>query len=389
MRKFNFNPIILSNKFAGRLSFILKHRDSTLQLFVQTFTVIILFIGGLGLFNENYVNTISAIFGLIIIVFLLVEGRNLKIPKHFVLFSIFILILTLSLSWSRVFIPSFRQGMLFVAGWSFWLISYNVRKDITGWILNLIVILGIGFGILFVLNNFYHWPISRGLSLFLTPSKTGQFHFHIGDYWAIIGLITIFRLTKTPKQPFYWLMIPATAYFLFSSMSRGGIVALAVGIIFLILKGKIRISGRTKIIIASILTGLFVVNSISKSTFLSRPYFIQAIAGLKIYPFGVGLGNFSGISNNPKTHLFGLSRFSLYTHNIILEMISAVGILGLVFLIWFIFVIFDVFFQSKNKNLVFQAIFVVISTNFMFDYTYFIPTMCWLWFISLGQAQKE
>jgi uncharacterized membrane protein AbrB (regulator of aidB expression) len=68
-------------------------------------------------------------------------------------------------------------------------------------------------------------------------------------------------------------------------------------------------------------------------------------------------------------------------------MISGMGILGLIFAAWLVYVTWDII--KSPKNFLYGAIFLVIAVNFMFDTTYYIPTMLWLWFASLGVAQTE
>ena len=44
--------------------------------------------------------------------------------------------------------------------------------------------------------------------------------------------------------------------------------------------------------------------------------------------------------------------------------------------------------QNKN-NLVYRLIFITLFVNFFFHSTYFIPTMLWMWFGSLGLAHNK
>ncbi|OGM59246.1 hypothetical protein A3A75_03925 [Candidatus Woesebacteria bacterium RIFCSPLOWO2_01_FULL_39_10] len=110
--------------------------------------------------------------------------------------------------------------------------------------------------------------------------------------------------------------------------------------------------------------------------------------GLIKNPFGIGVGNFVYTSYANKDFISGLNSFSFYAHNIFLEVISGMGILGLSFIFWFIKV-FTKVMNSSNSRIIFTAIFLVLTVNFMFDITYFNPTMMWLWFISLGLAQNK
>jgi O-antigen ligase len=107
-------------------------------------------------------------------------------------------------------------------------------------------------------------------------------------------------------------------------------------------------------------------------------------------PFGIGVGNFTTISGSSTTNqLLNMRGFSGLTHNIALEFLVGMGVLGLTFVAWLAQVLKSVWKNKEQKNLLFQAIFITLGVNFLFDYTYTIPAMLWLWFMTLGLGQAR
>jgi O-antigen ligase len=96
------------------------------------------------------------------------------------------------------------------------------------------------------------------------------------------------------------------------------------------------------------------------------------------------MGNFRIISLDSANHLWGMDTFSFIAHNIILEILTGMGIVGFSFLVWLVVILKDVWHNNRGKDIVYQALFVALGVNFLFDTTYIIPTMLWLWFASLG-----
>ena len=84
----------------------------------------------------------------------------------------------------------------------------------------------------------------------------------------------------------------------------------------------------------------FSLLSINKVTLGSRDYYIQSISALTRYPLGVGYGNFSKISNDPRFHPFGLNDYSSYAHSLIFEWIGGVGFVSLLGLLGLLFLMF-------------------------------------------------
>ena len=131
---------------------------------------------------------------------------------------------------------------------------------------------------------------------------------------------------------------------------------------------------------------LIILAAFKKTTLFSRPYFLQGIVGIYKYPLGVGVGNYKIITLDRTTNIFRATSFSPMAHNIIIEIISGLGIFAISFIFWLVEVINYVFKKNNNNNNLWAAVFLGLSINFLFDFTYFIPTMVWLWLISLGFA---
>ncbi len=68
---------------------------------------------------------------------------------------------------------------------------------------------------------------------------------------------------------------------------------------------------------------------------------------------------------------------------------TGMGIFGLVFIAWLFKIICDLWSKKFAQNLIYQAVFFALATNFFFHSTYFIPAMLWLWFMVLGLAQAD
>ena len=76
-----------------------------------------------------------------------------------------------------------------------------------------------------------------------------------------------------------------------------------------------------------------------------------------------------------------------WTHNLVLEIISGLGIFSTIFIVW----LFNVFktFLHKDSPIPYEALFLAIFVNFTFDITYIIPTMLWLWFTAFALAPHQ
>ena len=364
-------------------------RTTTNYFFIIIFAFL-LFMGGFGT-NIIFWNSVGSLFGIILLIYLVLKQGPLKIPPHFYLFITFLALFVLSLIWSIDFTESFKFLLLFVGGCTFWLAFYNLKHKIENKFELMILFLGIAFGGLAFAGILFQWPQMEGLSLIFNPSLAHTHH-HIGDFWAVVTVVAVYKLFKSPRNYLLWLFIPVALFLFAISLSRAAYLSLFAGVLFLAYKeGILKNIGKYKfisIIFAVSLLSLFFLVATQKSILFSRPYFIQTFLGLIKNPFGIGVGNFVYTSYANKDFISGLNSFSFYAHNIFLEVISGMGILGLSFIFWFIKV-FTKVMNSSNSRIIFTAIFLVLTVNFMFDITYFNPTMMWLWFISLGLAQNK
>ncbi len=346
-----------------------------------------LIIGGLGISTE-LINSLAAIFSVVLLLFLVIKKGELQLPKYFSLFIIFLLFFGLSLIWSVDFARSLSFFALFIAGAIFWLLFYNHKLNFSNWFEKIIIVLGLIFGILFFFKGIYKGGLIQDFSLFFYFS-INRAHNHIGDLWALISLIVFYRLTSNQRKFLYWLLLPICIYFLFISMSRSAYIALSAGIIFVTFKrGLFRKYKLVFFIFISVILSLFFYIATKKSLLFSRPYIVQSLVAMKNYPLGVGVGNFGFISKDSKNHILGLSGYSRYTFSLPFEMAAGLGILSIVFLYFLVRVTYDLVVSGNEDTLLYRAIFLCLTVNFLFDYTYFIPTMLWLWFLSLGLVQS-
>jgi hypothetical protein len=193
------------------------------------------------------------------------------------------------------------------------------------------------------------------------------------------------------KKKFLWFVISlVSVYFVAISLSRAAYVSLAGGVFYLLsFLGKKDINKKflTAIIFASLVFIFYA--GMQKSMIASRQFYFQSLLGLINYPFGVGLGNFKFISLDVRNHIFGFSASAIYAEGIVFEFLSGLGILGIAFIYWFFKVTLKTILTKTKKPILEVAMLTVLSVNFLFDYTYFIPTMIWIWFTCLGIAQAK
>ena len=103
---------------------------------------------------------------------------------------------------------------------------------------------------------------------------------------------------------------------------------------------------------------------------------------------GLGMGNFGEVSGDIQNHVFGLSNYSSVAHNVLLEFLVGMGIMGLLFWWWFIKYAVEPFVMEKVESSLVSGLVVALGVNFLFDYTYFIAPMWWLFMFLLGRMKK-
>lgn len=345
---------------------------------------IFLFFGGMGI-ETVLVQYFGIAVGVLMLVLAWFWKKKLVLPHGFILYTLFLLLFLLSLTWSQNVKTSFEYFTLFFGGGLFWLSFYNLQKEIGKEFENILILLGIVFGGLFLTYKITgDIPVKSGT--LYTLSSLYKNHNHLGDYWAIILTIAGYHMIRGQKR-WHWLLLIPGIYFLTTSLSRTAFLSLAVGGYFVFLKqGWIKGHKKFFRLFLALIVVLFLFTGMQKTTLFSRPYFVQGVVGLFRKPLGVGVGNFGLISSDPANQLLGAANFSSMAHNIVLEVFAGMGFLGMVFAVW-LFSVAKSVWNSNNRAVVYQAAFIILMINFFFDTTYFIPAMLWLWFMFLGLAQ--
>ena len=347
----------------------------------------LLFLAGLGI-EISIVQYAGVVFGILLLVLSIVWQKKIKFPPGSLSYIIFLALMLLSITWSKDRQASFEYLVLFSGGGLFWVSFYNLKKELEGGFAKLIIILGLIFGMMFIASSLLGINSINAKSLYLQASIYKN-HNHLGDLWALVLVVIAYSLIKTQKR-LYWLIASVGVYFLVVSLSRAAYVALAAGLIYLFTKQSWSARYKKALkLFALVFVVLFVFAGAQKITLFSRPYFVQGIVGFVRSPLGVGMGNFSIISSDQANHLFGMDAFSSIAHNIILEILTGMGVFGFVFLVWLAIILKNVWHNNKKNDIIYQTLFVVLGVNFLFDTTYFIPTMLWLWFASLGLSLSK
>jgi len=305
---------------------------------------------------------------------------EILLPKGFKLFVVFLVLLFLNVLWSGHKASTREYFVNFVTSGLLWISVFNLRQFFLPRIDKLIVVAGVFFSVFFFISYFSGINvIDNGWSFFsYNPASN---HMHLGDLWVIIAILCVYWL----KQKFRWRILPLlgiSIFLLAISLSRSAYLALGVGLFYLYFQ-KVKPGWIVKISIL-IIPVLFIFASFSKSIFSARPYFIQGLQGIINRPFGVGMGNFFEISRR-----YFETKLTTIAHNLILEVFVGMGIFGLVFVGWLTSIVVDIIRSKGKSGLVYAGIFFAILANFMFDTTYTIPTMLWIWFMSLGLAQPS
>jgi hypothetical protein len=353
--------------------------------FVAYTFFVLLVIGGYGIWIFE-VAGIGLLSGLLLLLLVRVYKKTIKFPKGVFIYIIFLVILVTSTLWTVDLRPTLEYILLFSSGGLFWIVFYNLKGELRSEIEGVIILLGLTFGSAYLFHRYFQEVTFNTWSLYL-PATT--VHSHIGDLWAAILIITLFRFFKERKKNYLSLSILGV-YFLIASLSRSAYLALAIGMLYLASK-KGWLSRYKKLTFtgAVLMLTMFIFGGLHKTIIFSRPYFIQAILGILKNPFGIGIGNFLTISQDSVYQVFGITGLSVVTHNIILEVLLGIGVFGVVFVLWLYFVTKGVLGNKNTKSYVSQALFITLGVNFLFDYTYFIPTMLWLWFAALGLSQPS
>lgn len=381
----------------------LKRIYSKTILYFKNFTVfafwliltVFLFVGGLGI-EKIWIPWGLTVFTSVTLLILIYVRKVLSLPRYYIFYFLFIGLMAVSILWSKNSYNSTTYILLFLSGGLLWLTIYNLNliNNKTGAIVEKIFsLLGIVWGTWFIVEKLLG---NRSIGSFgLVKYASASFnHHHVGDFFVPIVLVAIFNLLegcfvrsperkKQLKVVGFWLLITiAGALIVFTSLSRSAYLALLVGILFMSGNYVNKTYGKMLFISFLVVIAVFLFVGGEKSLVFSRPYFVEGIIGFIRNPLGVGVGNFGIISGDPNNYIFGVSGYSSAAHNLILEFLDGMGVLGIIFPIWLSMTLVDLL--KNKKDLLFKSIFLALTVNFMFDFTYAIPAMLWLWFISLG-----
>lgn len=364
-----------------------KVSENIIELVPTSFVLFILLAGGLGT-NRFFWALVLICVTLLVFVYKVIKSKVIKFPPYFKWYMLFLGTFALSLLWSKDLTASVGYFLVFLSGGLLWIFVYNFsgyfKKFDT-----ILLILGFIFGNWVIFNYIFKIQTVSPHSL-IYFANSWRNHHHIGDLWVVVMLVVVGRFQIKMHKNILWYFVFLFGFgFLLFSQSRSAYLAFMAGYL-LLKKVELLKEGSIKrfypVIIVVVV--LIMITGFNKTLLFSRPYYIQALAGLTQHPFGVGVGGFKFISGDLVNHLFGMSQLSTNAHSLPVEMVSGIGVFGLVFIYWMYLIIKDAVRVKRNRAVYCAAIFVTLTVNFLFDYTYLIPTMLWIWFISLGLLQK-
>lgn len=344
----------------------------------------LLILGGSGLFFE-YVVYSSILLFLIILIFLRLKSGRVTFPPLFYEFRLILAALLASTLWSVDKQQTILFSTIYISGCMLWLIVYNLKNRID--FNKIIYFTTAAYTILFLYQLYFSRTVRFDYSSVIYPSF--QNNFHIGDWWAVFLIIPaaviITEKFGTVKFFLNLIQILVGVVVILISHSRSAVIALVLGLSFLLLKSKISNKIRKNIAVVIPLSALFIYFSLTKSVFGNRPYIWQSLAGFVIHPFGVGFGNFGEISRQFTIDKLGFRDIAAYSHSLPFEFISGIGIMSVLVGYWFI-----KFMRMINKGeAVKGAMVITLLVCFSADATYLVLSMIWLLFILMGISDQN
>jgi hypothetical protein len=305
----------------------------------------------------------------------LIRTTEINLPSTFKTYLLFLgvlLIHTLLLKGKAVYFWMFLSGGLF------WLSAYNLQKSARNYFYTFLVILGFFMAGLFIYFRLTGVSSMSPDNLFL-PISQAVHHNHLGDLWAIILVPTFYLLVKKFRihQP---AVITLGTVMIALSLSRSAAISLFAGLLFIadnLQKDKtVKLSKHVRKHLTTafliVCAGFLMYFSMSKSLLSSRPYFLEAITSFFTYPLGIGMGNFAKVSAETNV-----------VHNLILEVVSGMGIFSGIFIYWLYMTSKDLL-NKAGANIIYMAILITVFANFLFDSTYVIPGVLWIFYIALA-----
>lgn len=337
---------------------------------------LILCLGSLGVAN-SWILAVQGI-GIILASIIMIKAkRKTSFPPGVFFFLVFLGVLVREALTRSSIQAGFETLFLFAGGFLLWVIGHNFASDLKERFSTLLVWLGVVMSVMFAVWHLSGGEVVLPKSLY-TASSAFRNHNHLGDLWAVVLLIPLYQLIRKPNLGALALTVLGGTL-IGLSLSRSAVVSAVFGVGFLFAFGGTTNKKKPIFLLAvGVLLLVFVMTSMEKTTFSSRPYFSQAVAGLQRYPWGVGIGNFKIASFN-----FEPETFSYSAHNLFLETLTELGWPGVTLVFWAVYSLARLLTTTK-EGLIYRAIFLSLLVNFFFDSTYKIPTMIWILFLSLG-----
>lgn len=333
--------------------------------------------------------TISLLASCMGFVYLLIIKRGILLPKYFFLMLIFVIVLQIYLFFIKNKLDPFLYASVFANGIFYWIIFYNLENG-ESLIKKAFIILAIFYSTLYFASRFFNTSFFKLASLYFeqgTMLKTG--HYQFANLWTIV-LTAIFAVYPRRYDLKNLLLICLGGFFLLISKSRIALLALSISLVYLFIKRKSALKNQKLIKVFALISivALFIFFSTGKTTIFDRPYFLQSIESFTKYPVGVGMGNFKIITENFHQKKPDDTSISVYAHNLYLESLSGVGIFSIIFIV-FLALIFKDVLKAGEGAMSWGAVLLAFLSIFMIDYTYTIPGIIWLFFMSLGVFQKK
>lgn len=328
---------------------------------------ILITLGAIGSYKDYSIPLSIVIVSTYLGITILHTGR-IQVPAHSKLFFVSLIVLLIHTILMHGKIAYF---WLFLSSGLYWIAFYNVKGLTSGYFHYFIASLGILMAAIFLFVKSIGLNSFSPDNLFL-PLSTITVHNHLGDLWAIIIVMLLGGFLKKFVK---WNILLTTigVLIIMFSYSRSAILSVLAGTVFVNYKNNKLIEIKKYIyLITAICIAILLYFSLTKSIIFSRPYFSEAIISIINTPLGIGMGNFAKVS--PETN---------NVHNLILEFAVGMGIFSIFFLYWLFNILIDLF-KNKEKNVIYSAVIISLITNFLFDTTYVIPAMIWIFFSPLA-----
>lgn len=324
------------------------------------------------------------VYSLLMLYWAYLRNKKLHFPPVFFIYTLFLVVLIIHTYITKGIL---NFVLLFVSGGLIWLSVYNNHILFKKYFIKLVILLGLSMLLLWFLAILYKFEPPDLVSLYF-PALEPTWHSQLGDLWSIIIMVALYL--RSVKRSWWHLPIIIVGFcVLFISYSRSAYLSLFAGLIFLFHRTDVFEKWKKQIyLVLSICVVFFFVAGSFKTVLFSRPYFFQALIGMYRFPLGLGMGGFAEFSHliNTEFSLPFLKGQSLTTHSLILDVMVGLGIFSISYL-WFLFNALKSVVKVKDgNNLIYAAIFLNILVNFLFNYSFLIPSMFWLWMISLSLA---